>query len=108
MAEMPREGFLKVVAPAKTAIDSTQKAALIRKANQLFNEGNVSTAKKIFLTLGYSDGIIRAGDHHYKKAEYWEAYRLYSLAPSKEKMNFLIGRMADVIREWMKDDKPQS
>jgi len=103
MAEMPREGFLKVIAPSRTEVDSSQKAALIRKANQLFNEGEVVTAKKIFLTLGYSDGIIRAGDYHYKKAEYWEAWRLYSLAPSKSRMDFLVERMAAVIREWMKD-----
>ncbi len=104
MAEMPREGFLKVVAPPRTEVDSSQKAALIRKANQLFNEGDIATAKKIFLTLGYSDGIIRAGDHHYKKAEYWEAWRLYSLAPSQSRMDFLVERMAAVLREWMRDE----
>lgn len=104
MAQMPREGFLKVTVPAKTVVESSKKAALIRKANQLFNEGNITTAEKIFLTLGYSDGIIRAGDHHYKKAEYWEAYKLYSLAPSQSRMDFLIERMASVIREWMKDE----
>ena len=104
MAQMSREGFLKVTAPARTEVESSRKAALIRKANQLFNEGNITTAKKIFLTLGYSDGIIRAGDYHYKKAEFWEAYRLYSLAPSQSRMDFLIERMASVIREWMKDE----
>jgi len=104
MAEMPREGFLKVTAPSRTDVDSSQKAALIRRGNQLFNEGNISTAQKIFLTLGYTDGIIRAGDYHYKKADYWEAYRLYSLAPSESRKVFLIERMASVIREWMKDD----
>jgi hypothetical protein len=108
MAEMPREGFLKVVAPARTQVRPDQKAALIRKANQLFNEGNIATAKKIFLTLGYSDGIIRAGDYYYKKADYWEAYRMYSLAPSKDRVDFLIERMAGVIREWMKDERTQS
>ncbi len=103
MAQMPKEGFLKIVAPAKTRIDSEQKAALIRKGNQLFNEGDIQTAKKIFLTLGYSDGIIRSGDYYYKRTEYWEAYRLYSLAPAPDKVDYLIEQMANVIREWIKE-----
>ncbi|MCK5248326.1 MAG: hypothetical protein KAJ98_00085 [Spirochaetaceae bacterium] len=103
MAEMPKEGFLKIVAPKRTPIDPAHKAALIRKGNELFNDGKVPTAKKIFLTLGYSDGIIRAGDYHYKKGEYWEAYRLYSLAPAPAKVDYMIERMAGVVREWISE-----
>jgi hypothetical protein len=103
MAEMPKEGFLKVVAPEKTKVDPASKAALIRKGNQLFNDGEVDTAKKIFLTLGYTDGIIRAGDYYYKKCEYWEAYRLYNLAPAPAKVDYLIERMAGVVREWISE-----
>ena len=104
MAEMPREGFLKVVAPARTEIDSARKAALIRRGNQLFNDGDVETARKIFLTLGYTDGISRVGDHYYKKNDYFEAYRLYCLAPAPDKKAHLILRMADVIREWISEE----
>lgn len=106
MAEMPKDGFLKVVAPKKTEIDPSRKAALIRKGNQLFNSGksaDILTAKKIFLTLGYTDGIIRVGDYHYKECEFWEAYRLYSLAPAPEKVSYLIERMAGVVREWINE-----
>ena len=101
MAEMPRDGFLKVVAPAKTDVDPSRKAALIRKGNMLFNSGDVETAKKIFLTLGYTDGIIRVGDYHYKKTDYFEAYKLYSLAPAPERQAEMIEKMADVVREWI-------
>lgn len=106
MAEMPKEGFLKVVAPEKTEIDPSKKAALIRKGNQLFNSGdssNILTAKKIFLTLGYTDGIIRVGDYHYSKSDFWEAYRLYTLAPAPEKLNYMVERMAGVVREWINE-----
>ena len=103
MAEMPKEGFLKVVAPAKTEVDPARKAALIRKGNQLFNDGDIETARKIFLTLGYTDGISRVGDHYYRKNNYFEAYRLYSLAPAPEKQQELIGRMAGVVREWLNE-----
>lgn len=101
MAEMPKEGFLKIVAPPQTEMDSARKAALIRKGNQLYNEGDIATAKKIFLTVRYSDGITRIGDYHYKKNEYWEAYRLYRLAPASDKADYLARRMAEVVREWL-------
>ena len=100
---MPKEGFLKIVAPVRTEVDSARKAALIRKGNQLYNEGDIATAKKIFLTLGYTDGIARVGDYHYNKNEYWEAYRLYRLAPAPDKAEHLARRMADVIRKWMSE-----
>ena len=98
---MPKEGFLKIVAPPRTEVDPARKAALIRKGNQLYNEGDIATAKKIFLTLGYTDGIARIGDYHYNKNEYWEAYRLYRLAPDPGKADQLARRMAGVIREWI-------
>ncbi|PIE05187.1 MAG: hypothetical protein CSA76_00305 [Spirochaetales bacterium] len=104
MARMPREGFLKVVRPEPASVDPVRKAALIRKGNELFNGGEIETARRIFLTLGYTDGIIRLGDYYYKKADYFEAYKLYSQAPAPEKVNYLIKRMAGVIREWIKDE----
>jgi len=99
--KFPKEGFLKVAAPRKVEIDSARKAALIRKGNELFNSGDIDTAKKIFLTCRYTDGIIRAGDRSYKNADYWEAYRLYALAPAPERINHLIKKMAQVIQNWM-------
>ena len=103
MAEMPKEGFLKTVAPPRAEVDPAKKAALIRRGNQLFNEGDVATARKIFLATGYTDGITRVGDHHYKKAEFFEAYRLYSIAPAPDRIEYLIERMAGVVREWMNE-----
>ncbi len=103
MAEIPKEGFIKIVAPAPTKVDPARKAALIRKGTQLFNEGEIETARKIFLTLGYTDGIIRVGDHFYKKCDYFEAYKLYALAPAPERQQELIGRMAGVVREWLSE-----
>jgi len=103
MAEMPKDGFLKVVKPQKTEVDSAKKAALIRKGNELFNGGDILTAKKIFLTLGYTDGLIRVGDYYYKKCDYWEAYRLYSIAPAPGKVSQLIERMAGDVREWISE-----
>jgi len=75
--------------------------ALIRKGNELFNSGDIDTAKKIFPTCGDTDGIIRAGDNCYRNADYWEAYRLYTLAPAPERVKLLIKKMAQVIQNWI-------
>jgi len=106
--QFPKEGFLKVAAPKRTEIDSARKAALIRKGNEFFNSGDIDTAKRIFLTCGYTDGIIRAGDRCYKDANYWEAYRLYTLAPAPERVDYLIKKMAHVIQDWIHDEIPAS
>ncbi|CAD7842158.1 hypothetical protein S1OALGB6SA_1892 [Olavius algarvensis spirochete endosymbiont] len=97
----PKEGFLKIASPKRTKIDSTRKVALIRKGNELFNSGDVDSAKKIFLACGYTDGIIRVGDNCYKNADYWEAYRLYILAPAPDRVDHLIKKMAQVIQDWL-------
>ena len=103
MAEMPREGFLKVVALGRARVSSSERAALIRKGNQLFNSGDIETAKRVFISLGYTDGIIRLGDYYYKNAEFFEAYRMYSLAPAPSKISHMIERMAGVVRKWISE-----
>lgn len=102
MAEMPREGFLKTTAPPRPSLSSAQRAALIRKANELFNAGGIAAARRVFVTLGYTDGMIRLGDHYYRNADFFEAYRMYRLAPSPEKCSYMIERMASVVREWIR------
>jgi len=103
MAEIPKEGFIKITAPDRAAVNSAQKAALIRRGNQLFNKGDIRMAKKIFLSLGYTDGIIRSGDFYYKKADYWEAYRLYSLAPAPDRIEYFAKRMAKIVHNWINE-----
>ncbi|GAB4221793.1 MAG: hypothetical protein Kow009_13060 [Spirochaetales bacterium] len=96
----PEEGFfVKTTAPPP--IPSSQRAALVRKGNALFNEGNIELAKRIFITLRYGDGLIRVGDYHYKRNEFLEAFRMYWLANEKVKSEKLIEKMAQVIREWI-------
>src|SRR5271168_3381093 len=97
--QLPKEGFLKIASLKRIEIDSTRKVALIRRGNELFNSGDINSAKKIFLACGYTDGIIRVGDNCYKNADYWEAYRLYTLAPAPDRVNHLLKKMAQVIRD---------
>jgi len=97
----PKEGFLKVAKPKGVKLDSARRTSLIRKGNELFNNGDIDTAKRIFLTCGYTDGIIRSGDKSYKDSDYWEAFRLYTLAPAPDRVDYLIKKMAQVIQNWM-------
>ncbi len=42
-----------------------ERLLLIRKGNELFNNGNIDKAAKIFVTTAYKDGLIRVGDYYY-------------------------------------------
>ncbi|MFP4490302.1 MAG: hypothetical protein ACLFNZ_02405 [Spirochaetaceae bacterium] len=101
---MPIEGFIKVSPGKKEGFPSQKKAALNRKGNELFNSGDINTAKKIFLTTGYSYGIERIGDYYREKGEPYEALRMYWLAPSVKKREQLVIEMSQVIRTWLSEE----
>ncbi|MBU8914353.1 MAG: hypothetical protein KOO61_10050 [Spirochaetales bacterium] len=96
-------GFVKTA--ERPAIDGGQRAALIRRGNEFFNDGKYEEAKRIFLTTGYTDGLMRLGDYHYKRQQFLEAFRMYWLAPDRRKTDYLTERMAGVVRGWLKDDE---
>jgi hypothetical protein len=96
-------GFIKTRSPAPPELSGEQRSALVRRGNELFNRGAVEDAKRIFVTVGYTDGLIRLGDHYMKRNEPLEAFRMYWLAPDKQKADYLIERMAGVVRNWLKE-----
>ncbi len=104
LKKMPVEGFLKVSPQKKEGFSAQQKAALIRKGNELFNGGDIPTAKKIFLTTGYTYGIERIGDYYRKKGDPYEALRMYWLAPSQKKKEQLVEEMTQVVRTWLAEE----
>ena len=95
-------GFIKVT-EKNSELTDVQKVALIRKANQLFNEGKTDLAERIFITTGYSDGLTRIGDKYAEKNEYLEALRMYELAHNKRKSEPLIEKIAGVISVVLKE-----
>ena len=96
----PHPGFQKV---SKAAVSSQQRAVLIRRGNQLFNEGRIEEAKRIFLTVSYGDGLIRLGEWYEKKKRPLEAFRMYWLASEQRKTEIMIEKMASVVRMWLKE-----
>ena len=103
---IPDEGFIKITRDGEgKALSRQQKSALIRKGNELYNQGKYELAKRIFITTGYSDGLLRLGDFYYKKQQILEAFRMYCLAPSKSKVEYMIESMAYVVKNWLSEEQ---
>jgi two-component SAPR family response regulator len=101
--------FIKTTAKLPT-LDSTQKVALNRKGNVLFNAGgaeNIENARKIFQATGYSDGLSRVGDVYKKQGRYMDALRMYQIAPNHKKFDELTAQLAAIIQNLLhKEDAP--
>ena len=97
--------FIKVTTQAP--VDSSQKAALNRKGNQLFNEGNVEGARRVFMTTGYSDGLSRVGDYYKSKERQLEALKMYWIAPDRKKSGPLIEQLAGIMKSLLHEDEDE-
>ena len=81
------EGFIKVTDNPVSSLNSEQKVILNRKGNILFNQGDIESARRIFTTTGYSDGLTRVGDIYKEKNESLKALKQYVLVlDSQEKL----------------------
>ena len=98
---IPEEGFLKIKLSDHAGLSSTQRAALVRKGNELFNAGRIEEAKKIFITIRYGDGLTRVGDYYREKQDPLEALRMYWIAPAPKKREQLVEKAAEVVRSWI-------
>jgi uncharacterized protein YifE (UPF0438 family) len=92
------DGFIKTTDVRKHDLSGPQRTALIRKGNEFFNNKQYEQAKRIFLTVGYTDGITRMGDYYYKKNNVLEALRMYILAPAPDKKDGMIEKMAYIVQ----------
>jgi hypothetical protein len=98
-----QSSFLKVSVPS--TVESSQKALLNRKGNQKFNEGDIETAKKIFMLTGYSDGISRVGDYYKSQSKPMEALRMYWKAPDRKKAEPIIEQAAYILQSMIHEDE---
>jgi hypothetical protein len=92
----------------KPVVDGTQKAALNRKGNVLYNSGDIEGARRIFLTTGYSDGLARIGDYYKKEGRELDALRMYWIAPDRNKAEPLIAKLSAIIQNMLQDEKDES
>jgi hypothetical protein len=97
-------GFIKTTT-APSSIDRSQKAALNRKGNVLFNSGDIEGARRIFMTTGYSDGLSRVGDHYKSKNQLMEALRMYWLARDKNRYEPMMEQLAGLLQNLIQEDE---
>ncbi|MDR0684315.1 MAG: hypothetical protein LBF83_04225 [Spirochaetaceae bacterium] len=82
----------------KRPLDSRQKTQLNRKGNMLLNQGDVESARRIFITTGYSDGLSRIGDYYRSKGRIIDALRMYWIAPDKKKSAEIIMELSFMVK----------
>ena len=103
LKKIPQEGFLKISESRSAEMSKEQRVALIRKGNDLFNQKKYDLAKRIFLTTGYSDGLIRLGNLYMGRNMPLEAFRMYYLAPDRKKVDALLEKTVEIIKKWLKE-----
>lgn len=91
--------------PERTCHNSRDRVLLTRQANKLFNEGQISQAKELYIAAGYSNGLRRMGDHYFMKNDFISALKMYKLASDDQKVEVISSAMAKVMRSWLAEDK---
>jgi hypothetical protein len=88
----------------KPAIEPSQKANLNRKGNVLFNSGDIEGARRVFLTTGYTDGLVRIGDYYNSKNRPLDALKMYWIAPDRNKAEPIIFQLSTLIQNLLQDE----
>jgi len=90
---------------AKANVAGSDKAALNRKGNVLFNAGDVEGARRIFITTGYSDGLSRVGDYYKSKGRLIDALKMYWTGSDKRKYSEVCMELSIFIKGLLKEDE---
>ena len=98
------DGFIKVTDNPVNGLTSEQKVILNRKANAMFNAGNIEDARRIFITTGYSDGLTRVGNYYSGKNESLKALKVYYLAHNSRNAEPIYENIAKVLSALIKND----
>lgn len=86
-----------------------ERVELIRKGNQLFNEGKIEEAAKIFLATDYKDGLVRIGDHYYfNEKKIFKAFFYYRKANYKKRLEEIYKTWASIIQLLLNEDKKEN
>lgn len=87
-------------------MDSSERAALIRKGNELFNAGNLTEAEKIFVKTMYKDGLTRIADYFYfDKRMPLAAYKYYKMADREDRVSEIFERMVFAFTSLLREDE---
>jgi hypothetical protein len=100
----PDEGLIKTVDEPNEELSSAQKAQLNRRGNVLFNSGDIETARRIFQTTGYSDGLIRVGESYLEAKRPIDALKMFKLSHDQARSAILIEKAAMVISKMLDEE----
>ena len=105
LKNIPQEGFIKFGYTDSPPLSPSQRTALVRRGNALFNAGEIEKAKRVFLTTRYGDGLGRVGDYYFEHNQPLEALRMYWLAPAPDKVEILIEKVTSVVHSWLQEEE---
>ena len=97
----PEKGLIKSADNPSARLAGDERVRLNRKGNELFNRGEIETARRIFQTTGYSDGLIRVGNRYLEASRAVDALKMYWLAHDTSRSVPLIEKAALVIRKML-------
>ena len=104
LKNIPQSGFIKLTSEKPEGLSGADRAALIRRGNAFFNNGEYEKAGRVFLTTGYTDGLIRIGDWYMEHKNYLEAVRMYWIAPAPDKVEQWVAKAAGALGRWINDE----
>jgi len=83
-------------------LSAEDRAKLIRRGNQLFNENKIEPAAKIFWLTDYKDGLIRIGERLCAEKKPFQAMLYFQKAGAQKQLEELFGRMLWALGQWIK------
>ena len=87
-------------------VENGERISLIRRGNELFNQGDYANSLKIFLMTDYKDGIIRVADFlYFDKKDKISAVKLYKRAGHQKVIDEFSERVAQLIKLLLSEDK---
>lgn len=87
-------------------MDNEERAALIRRGNELFNKKDIKNSLKIFLATDYKDGIARVADYlYYEEHQTISSIKLYKKAGLTRKVEDFAEKAALTIHLFLQEDE---
>jgi hypothetical protein len=102
------DSLIKSSDTPRKGLAGEEKAKLNRKGNELFNKGELETARRIFQTTGYSDGLIRMGDSYLEARQPALALKMYWLAHDEKRSAELVELAVLAIRNILHEKEEKN
>ncbi len=97
---------MTLILSGESLVENEERISLIRRGNELFNQGDFKNSLKIFLMTDYKDGIIRVADYlYFDRKDKVSAVKLYKRAGHQKVIDEFSERVAVLIKLLLSEDK---